>query len=51
MKKVEGRESREKIHKEMEIKLRAVSDIKLHVLLKIPTYFPNLNMPDTYVCQ
>lgn len=36
---------------ETEIKEPAVSDITPHVLLKIPTYFPNLSMPDTYVCQ
>lgn len=36
---------------ETEIKELAVSNIKPHVFLKIPTYFPNLSMPDTYVCQ
>lgn len=51
-KKVRERERKQGVNQEeTEIKELAVSDIKPHVLLKMPTYFPNLSMPDTYVCQ
>lgn len=53
-KKVRERERKRKQgedQEETEIKEVAVSDIRPYVLLKIPTYFPNLSMPDTYVCQ